>query len=331
MIDRRIVSIIASRLIITAGIIITAACAAIRPSQIKADLPEETAQSREERTVKALAAAYPLRIEKAEFINDDWAVLMDGVWYYYAGGKMLPEKLREQAEKYSGAYDIPNYPAELPPWTEPTPEQVERYRGRNTGNNANNRNNNSGNTEERPRAQPRSNHFSEALWQAASRSEASQRMQNVNFFGYTISVHSGIVGVLDGVKERITAAAKVDPRAQSWISDIGEVYGWNWRNIAASQSRSNHSYGIAVDILPKSLNGKETYWLWAAQKGKEWWNVPYEDRYHPPDAVIKAFEAYGFIWGGKWIIFDTMHFEYRPEVLIFNGFEIATATTPTDA
>ncbi|MDR1839603.1 MAG: M15 family metallopeptidase, partial [Treponema sp.] len=38
-----------------------------------------------------------------------------------------------------------------------------------------------------------------------------------------------------------------------------------------------------------------------------------------PQKVIKIFETYGFIWGGKWLFFDTMHFEYRPEILIFNG------------
>ncbi|NUM57423.1 MAG: M15 family metallopeptidase, partial [Bdellovibrionaceae bacterium] len=26
------------------------------------------------------------------------------------------------------------------------------------------------------------------------------------------------------------------------------------------------------------------------------------------------FESEGFIWGGKWNHYDTMHFEYRPEL-----------------
>ncbi|MCL2443985.1 MAG: M15 family metallopeptidase [Treponema sp.] len=34
---------------------------------------------------------------------------------------------------------------------------------------------------------------------------------------------------------------------------------------------------------------------------------------------MKTFESQGFIWGGKWQLFDTMHFEYRPEILILNG------------
>ena len=67
------------------------------------------------------------------------------------------------------------------------------------------------------------------------------------------------------------------------------------------------------------FRSKATYWQWTA----EWWNVPYEKRYHPPDAVIKAFESHGFIWGGKWTLFDTMHFEYHPEIFILSGLELA--------
>jgi hypothetical protein len=47
--------------------------------------------------------------------------------------------------------------------------------------------------------------------------------------------------------------------------------------------------------------------------------VPYSKRLHPPEAVIKAFETFGFVWGGKWLFYDTMHFEYRPEILILNN------------
>jgi hypothetical protein len=25
------------------------------------------------------------------------------------------------------------------------------------------------------------------------------------------------------------------------------------------------------------------------------------------------------VWGGKWMLFDTIHFEYRPEILILSG------------
>ena len=34
-----------------------------------------------------------------------------------------------------------------------------------------------------------------------------------------------------------------------------------------------------------------------------------------PQEIVDAFEAEGFIWGGRWLHYDTMHFEYRPELL----------------
>ena len=37
----------------------------------------------------------------------------------------------------------------------------------------------------------------------------------------------------------------------------------------------------------------------------------------PPD-IVAAFERHGFIWGGRWMHFDTMHFEFRPELLPAN-------------
>ncbi len=43
-------------------------------------------------------------------------------------------------------------------------------------------------------------------------------------------------------------------------------------------------------------------------------DVPaYVDRI--PADIVAVFERHGFIWGGRWAHFDTMHFEYRPELL----------------
>ena len=43
--------------------------------------------------------------------------------------------------------------------------------------------------------------------------------------------------------------------------------------------------------------------------------VPLEKRWMPPAEVRKIFEEEGFIWGGYWVIFDNMHFEYHPELI----------------
>lgn len=68
---------------------------------------------------------------------------------------------------------------------------------------------------------------------------------------------------------------------------------------------SMHASGAAIDINVK----KSDYWLWARRRGKP---IPYRNRI--PWEIAEIFEARNFIWGGKWYHYDTMHFEYRPEM-----------------
>jgi len=275
-----------------------------KQSEPSSNLLGEQVIDRSEQVMKALLAAYPRQIERVEFRNGDWALLLRGNWFYYAGGRILPENLLGSAASIN-PQPFYNYQKELPVWKAPSAEEAARYSEM-----ANNRNQN---------PLRRSPHFFDTLWRINSRSEADQRVKTIRFLGKSVNVHYLIMENLALVEEQILAAAKDDPQVQAWVNGINSLEGWTWRNIAQTQSRSFHSYGLAVDVLPKSLGGKETYWLWAAEKKPEWWNISYNERYHPPAAVIKAFETYGFIWGGKWLFFDTMHFEYRPEILILGG------------
>jgi hypothetical protein len=274
----------------------------------RASRPAESQRAnRAEEVTKALAAAYPDRIAKAEYRGGDWAVLVSGTWYYYAEGRFLPESLRRTAETYR-PIAFYNYPRELPPWVAPSAEESSRFREMHRTRTA--------------RASKRSPHFFDALYRAHNSEESYERVKSLRFLGIPVMVHYSILEDLSLVEERILAAAKTDASVREWIRSIDKISGWNWRNIAETESRSFHAYGAAIDIQPRSLGGKEVYWLWAK---KEWWNIPYEGRHHPPDAVIKAFESCGFVWGGKWRSFDTIHFEYRPEVFILNGIDLIPA------
>jgi len=280
-------------------------------SELKAELEEEATSaedpqpSRAEQVTKALAAAYPRRVLQAEYRNGDWAVLLRDTWFYYAEGRMLPEEMRHRVSEYS-PIAFYNYPRELPPWTAPTPELLERFREL---------------TEARATRRQRAPYFFDALYRARNRAESYERVKTIRFLGIQVNVHYMIMEDLSLVEEQIRAAARTDPRVRTWINNIESLAGWNWRNVAGTQSRSFHAYGAAIDTIPRSTGGRAMYWLWA---GPEWFNIPHEGRYHPPEAVIKAFEAHGFVWGGKWLFFDTIHFEYRPEVIILNGMELAT-------
>lgn len=78
---------------------------------------------------------------------------------------------------------------------------------------------------------------------------------------------------------------------------------YNYRKISNTNRLSMHSYGIAIDINAKLSN----YWLWD--------NGQYIYINSIPQEIVDIFEKYGFIWGGKWYHYDTMHFEFRPELL----------------
>jgi len=76
---------------------------------------------------------------------------------------------------------------------------------------------------------------------------------------------------------------------------------YNCRAVADTGEPSMHSWGAAIDINAAYAE----YWLWPRARSAN--PIPVE--------IIEIFERHGFIWGGKWSHYDTMHFEYRPELL----------------
>jgi hypothetical protein len=81
---------------------------------------------------------------------------------------------------------------------------------------------------------------------------------------------------------------------------------YNCRTIVNTKRLSVHAFGAAIDINSKFSD----YWEWS--KGKDG-RIAWKNRI--PAAIAEIFERHGFIWGAKWYHFDTMHFEYRPEII----------------
>lgn len=106
----------------------------------------------------------------------------------------------------------------------------------------------------------------------------------------------------------LAAIADAGPGMDVFFNKVGGSF--NWRIIAGTTRLSAHSFGIAVDVNTE-LGG---YWRWSgAQEG----NVgPYNNQV--PEALVHHMERHGFIWGGKWHHFDGMHFEYRPELIVYS-------------
>jgi len=81
---------------------------------------------------------------------------------------------------------------------------------------------------------------------------------------------------------------------------------YNCRAVADTGRPSPHSYGIAIGLNTAFSD----YWYWRPHDGP----ILYRNRM--PEEIVTIFEKHGFIWGGKWYHFDTMHFEFRPELLV---------------
>lgn len=95
---------------------------------------------------------------------------------------------------------------------------------------------------------------------------------------------------------------KLSNDEKSYLYPLSGTYVY--RKIKGTDRLSPHAYGIAIDINVR----KSHYWKTSIKK---------IDCYpHPiPQKIIDIFEANGFIWGGRWHHYDTMHFEYRPEII----------------
>jgi hypothetical protein len=115
-----------------------------------------------------------------------------------------------------------------------------------------------------------------------------------------ISTRFGIDKKLENIIAELEA---LGPRYLPYLLPPGGTF--NYRPIAGTDRLSAHSFGIALDIAV----GRSHYWLWEKSGAGEYKNSI-------PADIVEIFEKHGFIWGGKWYHFDTMHFEYRPELIL---------------
>lgn len=107
--------------------------------------------------------------------------------------------------------------------------------------------------------------------------------------------------------EKVSAELDAHPELKPYLSDIGGMF--NWRKIRGTNRLSMHSFGMTIDINTRYSD----YWQWTCRCTEEEVKLPYQNRI--PQKIVDIFEKNGFIWGGKWYHYDTMHFEYRPELL----------------
>jgi hypothetical protein len=255
----------------------------------------------------AVQTVYPLRVEEVAWRDGDWAIRVDEQWFFWVGGRLLPEGERDAVDRYDpipfyrydpGPLVIREYDEDERAELEARAKEIDR---------------------DPPRRHPG---FMNAIWRLSDRETSWQRQKTTFFLGMKTMIHRDLLEDLAAVEEAILVAAQNDAAVRGFIAGLRSVEGYNFRRVDGTASLSNHSYGVAVDLLPASYGGRQVYWRWARDGRVDWLGLSSRDRYSIPPPIVEAFERYGFVWGGKWRFFDTIHFEYRPEIMILNGIEV---------
>ena len=134
--------------------------------------------------------------------------------------------------------------------------------------------------------------------------EVSNNLVYLDWFGQKLAFNS-VNGAADSLKNVACEIAKYS-ELRPYLKSGGTYY---WRPVRGSTRLSAHSYGIAIDIAVD----KSDFWQWRGRTNDETARVEYTNRI--PAKLVEIFQSHGFIWGGAWYHFDTMHFEFRPEII----------------
>ena len=133
-----------------------------------------------------------------------------------------------------------------------------------------------------------------------SKSAVMSNLTTINWFGTSVQV-STVNGVDEQFKSVIAELEKLPSEFHKYFKRTAGTF--NYRKIAGTDRYSAHSFGIAIDINTDYSD----YWQWDK-------SMTYKNKI--PIEIVEVFEKYGFVWGGKWYHYDTMHFEFRPELII---------------
>lgn len=258
--------------------------------------------------------AYPDITFTTEYVSslDDWKITLTipqgnsnrTEVLYWSNGSLLPYEELKNKDKYWTLLYAYNSKEDLADPADFTPEQIAAMK-------------NFGSDENRKNGAGTPMFFFDAIYDSKTQVSLERHIVSTKFLGKPIRIHERLKSPLAKVEARINKLAETDKEVKTFLDGLSKNEAYYWRLIAGTNRKSFHSLGIAIDVQPKYYGGKDVYWNWAKDRDPEnWMLTPLSRRWMPPKSVIKIFEDEGFIWGGKWVIWDNMHFEYHPELIL---------------
>ena len=149
--------------------------------------------------------------------------------------------------------------------------------------------------------------FFEKMYGDCKKGEVSQHLVSVTWLPKTWGKPIRVTAVNHVDAQLRAVSAEIDALPDKIKRAAYPIAGtYNCRAVADTGQPSPHGYGIAIDLNTAFSD----YWYWRPHSGR----IVYRNRM--PQQIVAIFEKHGFIWGGKWYHFDTMHFEFRPELLV---------------
>jgi len=143
----------------------------------------------------------------------------------------------------------------------------------------------------------------------SSSSEVRSKLVSVSWLPNTLNKQEMFTSVNLADEKLQAVSDELDELSNDLKKYVKKTAGtFNWRVISGTNRLSMHSFGLAIDINVDYSN----YWKWE-KPGRDG-VLQYKNKI--PMEIVEIFEKHGFIWGGKWYHYDTMHFEYRPELLV---------------
>jgi hypothetical protein len=243
---------------------------------------------RDDVRVRAVVHAYGSLIDSVSYRDDDVVFTIAGRAIHFQDGRMLSEEHLDRRERCDPIF----YRYSLAPLTEPVAPSDKAVR--------------------------LCTDLQEVLW-GRTEDQIRANARSTTFLDRRMFLNDLAVQALSEVERDILAISSGDAAVASWIDEVDITYSFITRGIAGTSTRSQHAWGLAVDLVPSSYEGRQVYWRWSRAWNRTGWHLtPLEQRWSPPDAVVEIFERHGFLWGGKWAHFDNIHFEYRPEILEYN-------------